>query len=189
MRYTRAGLSLGYGQDRRSEMNIISKLWFLTGSVLVFCLFILGCQKEVGANTTAPDFSLMDLSGRTVSMNQFRGKIVLLDFWATWCPPCRMSIPELIKIEKKYGEKGLVILAVSLDHPRQLTDSNLVAFKEKNGINYRVLRFNPKIIQDYFGPQSPSIPTQFIIDRKGKIINRLVGFSPGTLEKHLDELF
>ena len=170
-------------------MSFMSKLLILAGSVLVCFFFIFGCQKDVGANTTAPDFSLLDLSGRTVSMNQFRGKIVLLDFWATWCPPCRMSIPELIKMEKKYGDKGLVILAVSLDHPRQLTDTQLLAFKERNSINYRIMRFNPKIIQDYFGPQSPSIPTQFIIDRKGKITNRLVGFNPGALEKHLDELF
>ncbi len=169
-------------------MHFDSKSKLLTVFLLVFFLFNFGCQKEVEADLTAPDFSLSDLSGHMASLEQHRGSVVLLDFWATWCPPCRMSIPEIIKLQEKFREKGLVIFGISMDDPQMVTDEQLRVFKEKVGINYSVLRVNRQVLQNYFGDEQISIPTMFVIDRDGKIRDKLVGFRPGALEKSVSEI-
>ena len=169
-------------------MHLSIKTKVLTIFLLVFFLFNFGCQKEVEADPAAPGFSLSDLSGNMASLEQHRGSVVLLDFWATWCPPCRMSIPEMVKLHKKFGEKGLVIFGISMDDPQMVTDEQLRVFKEKVGINYSVLRVNRQVLQDYFGNEQISIPTMFVIDRDGKIRDKLVGFRPGALEKSVSEI-
>ena len=150
---------------------------------LAFVVVDAGCSKEVEAGPAAPDFSLVDLGGNPVSLKDFRGSVVLLDFWATWCPPCRMSIPELIGLQRTLGDKGLVILGVSVDDSGQAPDHYLEAFKKDNGINYRIARYSREIMTDYFGKERVSIPTMFVIDRKGTIKSKLVGFEPGAVEK------
>ena len=160
----------------------------LKGWILVFfCLSIMiaGCQKEVEAGPTAPDFSLSSLAGQTVTLEQYRGKVVLLDFWATWCPPCRMTIPLLIKLQEKYRDEGLVILGISIDDPRQISNNDLKYFKKMTKINYPVLRFNDKVMQDYFAGERVSVPTMFVVDRNGKIRDKIVGYAPDPLEKSL----
>ena len=160
-----------------------SKGWIL----IYFCLLLVtvGCQKEVQAGPTAPDFSLKDLSGQTVTLEQYRGKVVLLDFWATWCPPCRMTIPMLIKLQDKYRDDGLVILGISIDDPQQITDKDLRYFIKMTKINYPVLRFNQKVMQDYFAGEKVAVPTMFVVDRNGKIRDKIVGYAPDPLEKSL----
>lgn len=156
--------------------------------ILIFfflILVIVGCQKEVEAGPTAPDFSLKDLSGQTVTLEQYRGKVVLLDFWATWCPPCRMTIPMLIKLQDKYRDDGLVILGISIDDPQQITDKDLRYFIKMNKINYPVLRYNQKVMKDYFEGERVSIPTMFVVDRNGKIRDMIVGYAPDPLKKSL----
>ena len=160
-----------------------SKSWILFFFVLF--MVIIGCQKEVEAGPTAPDFSLKDLSGQTVTLEQYRGKVVLLDFWATWCPPCRMTIPMLIKLQDKYRDDGLVILGISIDDPQQITDKDLRYFIRMNKINYPVLRYNQKVMKDYFEGERVSIPTMFVVDRNGKIRDMIVGYAPDPLKKSL----
>ena len=169
-------------------MHFNSKSKPLTLILLVFFLFVVGCQKDVEADLTAPDFSLSDLSGNMTSLGQHRGSVVLLDFWATWCPPCRMSIPEMIKLQERFREQGFVILGISMDDPRMVTDEQLRAFGKQLGINYILLRVNRQVLQDYFGNESISIPTMFIIDRNGKIRDKLVGFRPGVIEKSVSRI-
>jgi peroxiredoxin len=151
-------------------------------------LMVTGCQGSAESGPLAPDFSLQDLSDRNVSLSDFRGKVVLLDFWATWCPPCRMSIPELVKLQDKYRDDGLEILGISLDDPQDGLSRYLNEFREKYKINYRILRFNSKVMQDYFGMDSPAIPTMFVIDRDGKIREKIVGFNPKALNRSLARL-
>ena len=160
-----------------------SKIWILISFFLF--IVIVGCQKEVEAGPTAPDFSLKDLSGQTVTLEQYRGKVVLLDFWATWCPPCRMTIPLLIKLQEKYRDDGLVILGISIDDPQQITDKDLRYFIKMNKINYPVLRYNQKVMKDYFEGERVSIPTMFVVDRNGKIRDMIVGYAPDPLKKSL----
>ncbi|MBW1782256.1 MAG: TlpA family protein disulfide reductase [Deltaproteobacteria bacterium] len=150
-----------------------------------FYMFMAGCQKEVEAGPLAPDFSLSDISGGNVSLEQHRGSVVLLDFWATWCPPCRMTIPVLIDLQEQYKKKGLVILGISVDDPRQINDKDLFYFKKMTKINYPVLRSNQKVMEDYFAGERMAVPTMFVIDRNGRITDKIVGFQPDALEKSL----
>jgi cytochrome c biogenesis protein CcmG/thiol:disulfide interchange protein DsbE len=160
--------------------------WLVCAAIAA--LTVTGCQQSAESGPLAPDFSLQDLSDQEVSLSDFRGKVVLLDFWATWCPPCRMSIPELVKLQDKYRDDGLEILGISLDDPQDELGRYLKEFKEKYKINYRILRFNNKVMQDYFGMESPAIPTMFVIDRDGKIREKIVGFDPKALNRSLARL-
>ncbi|MBW2609552.1 MAG: TlpA family protein disulfide reductase [Deltaproteobacteria bacterium] len=156
---------------------------------LMITLLYFGCNGDVKAGQTAPDFILNDLYGNPVSLNQYKGNTVLLDFWATWCPPCRKSIPELVGLQKRYRDQGLVILGISMDNLQQYNNKSLLAFKIKSGINYTILRSNDKVLYDYFGNQRISIPTLFVVDREGKIVDKHVGFMPGAVGKALKKLF
>ena len=157
-------------------------------AILIVILLSYGCENDVSADYMAPDFSLNDLSGQPVTLSQYSGNIVLLDFWATWCQPCRMSIPELVDIQKRYNDQGVVILGVSLDDPKQFNNNYLRAFKKKFKMNYPVLRSSDEMLRDYFGNRQISIPTMYIIDRKGKISGRHVGFQAGAVERSLKKL-
>ena len=161
------------------------KLNVLVLGVIVFSLSAIGCQEKVSGGPKAPDFLLPDLYGDMTSLEYYRGRVVVVDFWATWCPPCKMSIPELVKLQEKYRDKGLVILGISLDDPGKAGDEYLRSFKDSYNINYTILRFNNQVLLDYFGFETPAIPTMFNVDREGRIIGKLVGFRPGALEKAL----
>jgi cytochrome c biogenesis protein CcmG/thiol:disulfide interchange protein DsbE len=119
----------------------------------------------------APPFTLADLNGKPVSLSDFRGKVVVLDFWATWCPPCRAEIPDFIDLQKEYGSQGVQIVGIALDEPEKV-----LAFARQNGMNYPVLLGSDEVSMKYGGIEG--IPTTFIIDRDGKIVNRFEGFRP-----------
>jgi cytochrome c biogenesis protein CcmG, thiol:disulfide interchange protein DsbE len=166
--------------------NSIKNILFL---LFIFLSLFAGFQTSAAnKEVKAPDFTLQDLSGKAVSLNQYLGKVVILDFWATWCPPCRMSIPELVKLQDKYREKGLVILGVSMDYP-DTKDSELTAFREKYKINYAILRVDDKTTEKYFGTSEISIPTLFMINQKGMVVDMFSGYSPGAVEKSLEKIF
>lgn len=118
----------------------------------------------------APDWTLTDLDGKPVSFAQFKGKVVVVDFWATWCPPCREEIPGYIEMQKKYGADGLVIVGVSLDRagPAKVAD-----FVKKNGMNYPVVMGDDAVVDAFGGINA--IPTTFLIDRDGNIRDQKVG--------------
>ncbi len=123
----------------------------------------------------APAWKLKDVDGNTVTLDQFRGKVVVLDFWATWCPPCRTEIPGYIALQKKYAADGLVIVGVSVD-----TDgvAPVKKFIKDMGMNYIVVMADDDI-QDAYGPIG-GYPTTFIIDREGHIRDKKLGRKPVT---------
>ncbi len=122
----------------------------------------------------APDFSLTSLDGRKLTRDSLKGKVVILDFWATWCPPCRASIPHLVELYKKYHDQGLVVVGVSLDRGGR---QEVADFAERNHIDYDlVMGVNNAIIKD-FGEVS-SIPTIIILNRQAEIIFKAVGYNP-----------
>jgi peroxiredoxin len=149
---------------------------------LILFLFVYGCEKDVEALQTAPDFTLRDLNGDSVSLENYRGNVVLLDFWATWCAPCRLSIPELVEIQKKYRGRGVVVLGISMDDPQMFSDTYILAFKEEFKMNYPILRADQKVAMDYFGTANMAIPTLFVINREGKLTDKIVGYAPGAVE-------
>jgi cytochrome c biogenesis protein CcmG, thiol:disulfide interchange protein DsbE len=172
---------------------MVRKLKMRNVIIMFFCLVVISACSTTDEGKVlagpAPNFTLEDISGKSLSLSDVKGKVVLVDFWATWCGPCRMSIPELVDLQEKYRGKGLVVVGISVDDEK-VSKGELVAFKEKMRINYPILRANDKVYVDYFGRASGfSIPTLFVIDREGKVRNRLVGFEPGVVEKSVRNLF
>jgi cytochrome c biogenesis protein CcmG/thiol:disulfide interchange protein DsbE len=134
---------------------------------------------------TAPDFTLQDIQGRTWRLSALRGKVVVLNFWATWCGPCRIEIPDFIKVYRERRDQGLEIIGVSIDRVGVEVVKNFV---EKSNINYPVAMQTPEVAQGYGNPAS--IPTTFIIDRQGRLHSRHVGtMRAETLEAALKPVF
>lgn len=121
-------------------------------------------------NDKAPDFALKSVDGKVVKLSDYKGKIIILDFWATWCPPCRKGIPDLISIQNEY-KNDVVIIGVSLDGDKTIKD--VPDFIKQYGINYPIVYGDEKIVTAYGGIQA--IPTAFVIDKKGNIIDQHVG--------------
>jgi len=156
--------------------------------LFIVSLLFLGCETKADTKEVkAPDFTLEDLSGKKVTLSQYSGSVVILDFWATWCPPCRMSIPELVKLQEQYRDKGVVILGISVDSA-ETKNAYLSSFKEKFKINYPILRIDEKTIGTYFGNSDVSIPTLFIVNRAGMVVDMHSGYSPGAVEKSLKKI-
>ena len=166
---------------------------FLARVFMLICILMLpvsyGCTGESTTPKKAPDFALEDLSGNRVTLQQYSGQVVLMDFWATWCPPCRESIPELIELQAKYGPQGLVVLGMSLDDHTQFNNGNMKKFKEEFRINYTIVKADVDVALAYFGDEKMAVPTAFVINRDGEIVHRQTGFRPGAVEKSLKKLF
>jgi len=150
---------------------------------LVGC-FISGCSSQPRASLSgeilkpgperkaAPDFKLKDADGKEVHLADYRGKVVLLDFWATWCGPCRIEIPWFTELERKNKDKGFAVLGVSMDDEGWKV---VKPFLTELKINYRVLLGNDQAAHDYGGLDA--LPTTFLIDRDGKIAAVHVGLT------------
>jgi cytochrome c biogenesis protein CcmG/thiol:disulfide interchange protein DsbE len=126
--------------------------------------------KPIKDRRSAPDFALKDADGHTVRLSDYRGKVVLLDFWATWCDPCRYEIPWFMDLERKQKDRGFAVLGVSMD------DDGWEAVKPfitRLGVNYRILAGTDETAQLYGGIDA--LPTTFLIDREGKIAFVRVG--------------
>lgn len=119
---------------------------------------------EKAAAVPAPDFSIQDLSGKALSLADYKGKVLVLNFWATWCPPCRREIPDFIEAYKELKGEGLEIIGVSVD---EMSAADLLGWAKKMGINYPVALATPKIVADY--EPGDYIPATIVIDRKGVI--------------------
>jgi len=119
------------------------------------------------------DFSFKDITGKKVSLSDFKGKVILLDFWATWCVPCKQEIPGFIELQKKYGDRGLQIIGLSVDDSMNMAKTYATQMK----MNYPILLAEGKedILKAY--DPIPSIPVSIIIDRGGRIVSRHLGIA------------
>ena len=122
-------------------------------------------RHEPGAEPVpAPDFSVTDLQGNSLNLAAYKGKVLVINFWATWCPPCRREIPDLVAVYKELKGEGLEILGLSVD---EMTGPALLDWTRKMGINYPIALATPEIITAY--EPGDYIPATIVIDRKGMI--------------------
>jgi thiol-disulfide isomerase/thioredoxin len=130
-------------------------------------------------------FSFKDIDGKKVSLSAFRGKVIILDFWATWCVPCKAEIPGFIELQKKYGEQGLQIIGLSVDDSQSMAKKYAAEMK----MNYPVLLAEGK--EDVLRAYDPikSIPVSVVIDRQGRIVGRHLGIATmDVFEKEISAL-
>ncbi|MFN3660878.1 MAG: TlpA family protein disulfide reductase [Brevinematales bacterium] len=150
-------------------------LMTILGVVIVVAIgtfFAMGKKSTTSQFPEAPLFAEPSIFGDSViRLETYRGKVVLLNFWATWCPPCQAEIPDLVRLYKEFADR-LVIIGVSLDrgpHARELVQD----FYKKFGMNYPVIMGTDQMVMRYGGVSA--IPTSFVIDRQGRIVEKIVG--------------
>jgi cytochrome c biogenesis protein CcmG, thiol:disulfide interchange protein DsbE len=144
-------------------------------SVIALCLA--GCHSSAGSgnarpgtvHSTAPDFSLQDINGKPLDLSTYHGKVVLLNFWATWCTPCRAEIPNFVQWQDSYGPQGFQIVGISMDDGPDPVRTFYQQFK----MNYPVAVGTDKLAQSYGGVLG--LPVSFLIGRDGKIVQKYVG--------------
>ena len=164
-------------------LKTITATAFCVGLTLAFA----GCSNRAASakasvkadkdRKSAPDFALKDANGQTARLSDYKGKVVLLDFWATWCGPCKIEIPWFMEFEQEFKDRGFSVVGVSMDEDGwSAVKPYLVQMK----VNYRVLLGNDQVGTMYGGVDS--LPTTFLIDRQGKIASVHIGVSTGKEE-------
>jgi thiol-disulfide isomerase/thioredoxin len=137
-------------------------------AVLSFLLLAVPAWTAGESPAVTPDFSTSDIAGNPLTLSEFRGKIVLLDFWATWCPPCRLEVPHLLDIFREYPRRDFVIISISLDRDTDAAGK----FVQEKGMNWRHImdRDAAGRIADLY--QVQYIPSTFLLDRSGRLAAR-----------------
>jgi peroxiredoxin len=155
--------------------------------VLILAL-VAGCKPRPSTTPSAtnhpvaPEFSLIDISDQKLDLASYRGKVVLLDFWATWCAPCKTEIPHFIDMQNKYGPQGLQIVGISLDD----SAAPVRKFYAEQKMNYPVAVGDDKLAEAYGGVLG--LPIAFVINREGRIIAKYTGETDAAVfEKEIGE--
>ena len=164
-----------------------AKKWAVAVSALVLiggAAYLIASRNEgrEAAQTAvpAPDFTYPDLSGKPTALSSYRGKVVLLDFWATWCVPCREETPHFVELQKKYGDRGLQIIGVSMDD----SADPVRPFYQQFRMNYPVVMGTAKTGEQYGGVLG--LPIAFLIDPEGRIVKKHIGATDtNVIEKEI----
>lgn len=129
----------------------------------------------------APDFELKTLDGKTVRLSDFRGKAVLINFWATWCGPCKIEMPWFVDLQKQYGPQGLEIVGIAMDDSE---DKEIADFVKEMKVNYTILKGKESVGEAYGGVVG--LPTTFYVGRDGKIVDQAAGLvSRSEIEQNI----
>lgn len=157
----------------------------LLGRLLATLVVVMIWAGGAAAATKMPSFVLPDaVTGAPVDSKQFAGKTLLITFFATWCPPCMQEVPDLINLQKKYGDKGFSVVALSVDESGAKVVKKLV---EKRSINYPVLMAAKSTARDFGGVVG--IPTSFLVNREGIVVKKFPGYVPHVvLEKDIQRI-
>jgi len=164
-------------------------------AVVISLMLVFGIQKtrhsqplqQSGAGKLqgqpAPDFSLASLDGKTLKLSDFHGKAVLLNFWATWCEPCKIEMPWFVELQKKYEAQGFTVLGVAMD---DASPSDIADFAKKMGVNYPIV-IGKEAVGDQYGG-IPYLPSTFYIGRDGKVVDRVFGLvSRSEIESNIQK--
>lgn len=139
--------------------------------------------ESIQLSKNAPDFTFRDIKGMPFRLSDLKGKVVLLDFWATWCPFCRESIPVLKSLYDEHKDKGLEVVGIALEYDG---GKALKRFAKEKKINYTILIGSEELAKEY---SAYGVPTRFIINREGKIVEKFIGFQDkDTFESLIQKL-
>lgn len=148
----------------------------LWSRILVLMLFSWSAWAAVGAGKPAQDFSLRDTNNTTQTLSQYKGKVVLINFWATWCGPCQVEMPHLQKMYTELGAQGLVVLGISADDAK--TTSMVKPLAKNKGLTYPVLLDTQSAVVSQYNP-SKTLPFNVLVDRSGNVASVYSGYNPG----------
>ncbi|HLK33911.1 MAG TPA: TlpA disulfide reductase family protein [Terriglobales bacterium] len=164
--------------SRRQNLMVVAVVIAAVAAMLIGGEYLVRKGERSGTITAggpkpgsaAPDFALESLDGKTVHLSDFKGKAVLLNFWATWCTPCRLEMPWFVELQKQYGPEGLEVVGVAMD---DASKDKIAQFAKEMGVNYPVLLGKESVGDEYGG--LAYLPTSFYIDRDGKVVERVFG--------------
>ena len=168
--------------------------WATITAAAAICLLLAACGVSENATheasmldkdrKNAPEFALRDVNGATVRLSDYRGKVVLLNFWATWCDPCRVEIPWFIEFEQKNKDRGFAVIGISMDEQGWKV---VRPFLAQMKVNYRNVVGTDMLAQLYGGVES--LPTTFLIDREGRVASGHLGLvSKSVYQNEIQEL-
>ncbi len=170
----------------RSKLSLNTILWVLVLGFLGYRLWPqLGAALGLGGGgTDAPEFTLQTLDGEAISLADLRGQVVLINFWATWCPPCRAEMPGFQRVYNEKRDRGFTVIGLSTDVGGR---GPVDAFLAERGITYPVAMASSRMVRDFGG--SNLLPTSYLIDRQGRIRHTVKGFfAEATLAQAVERL-
>jgi cytochrome c biogenesis protein CcmG/thiol:disulfide interchange protein DsbE len=170
-------------------MNVLSRSWsslaqLLAAASLALVMNVPAPADALDRGQQAPEIGLADLNGKTVKLSALRGKVVLVDFWASWCGPCRESLPALDKLSKTYRDQGLVIVGVNIDDAPDVARQFLS--KNKLSLSFVVVNDKKHEVAARYAP--PTMPSSYVIDREGRVRSVHAGFRASDAAKLEGEL-
>ena len=166
-------------------MKILNTIFTRSATVLLAFTLLLTNAQAVPLGQSAPEFELRGDGASTVKLSALRGKVVYLDFWASWCGPCRQSFPWMNDLQAKYASRGLQIVGVNLD----AKDADARKFLAETQANFLLAFDNKGVTPKLYGVKG--MPTSYLIDREGRIVSEHSGFhfsKTATLEKEIEKL-
>ncbi len=157
------------------------KMWstFYKFSMTVALMSVFSCATALGQETTPPQFTLKDINGRTVRLSDYKGKVVLINFWATWCPPCRAEMPYFVRLQREHRKRGLQIIGITYP-PEDKT--RVRRFARSLKVNYPIILGSPQIKARFSSEED--LPLTVVINREGKVSDIIVGI---LLREEFDE--
>lgn len=162
--------------------KIISLVCAVSLALLLFSCTKKGPSAEIGK--LAPDFTLTDINGNSVRLADMKGRVVMVEFWATWCPPCRESTPVLNELYRKYRDRGFTLLGVSIDKGQDVR-ADVNSFVKELSISYPVFLDTDDVYLSY---KVINVPSSFMIDKNGRIAHSHIGYLPGMAESLTKEI-
>jgi thiol-disulfide isomerase/thioredoxin len=135
------------------------------------------------AKKAPPDFEVPKIEGGSFKLSSYKGKVLVVDFWATWCPPCRKGIPQLVRINKELRDKGVEVVGLHIDDQGRSSPEAIRTFIRQFNINYTIGMASTEMFIAYLGRQETSIPQTLVFDRNGRVVAHLIGYSDADAPK------